>query len=190
MEVISILSATERANRLATQAKATRPRPPYNILFPSSLVDRAATHLRESGIIPLEQLVLWSGYPTEQGVVLESLLLPETEATWGWVHILPHEQPTIIDWLQSNGQLMFVEAHTHGNGQRATELSDEDRRHPAGRNDGFITLIVPGYAERGIDLDQAGVWECTNLVWRRMPLMDVRSRLRVVSDEEGRDALL
>ena len=189
MDVISLLSDPEIATYLATHGRPSRPQPPYPLTFPAGLVDRAARHLQANGRRELEQLVLWSGYPTASGVVITALLLPETEATWGWVHILPAEQPKIVDWLHTHRQLLFAEAHTHGDGPRATEMSDEDRRHPAGRQDGFLTIIVPGYASRGIDFLQAGVWECRDLVWHKLAMQEVRARLHVIDDREVRHGL-
>lgn len=188
MNCIALLSEEELARR-GTGGRPARPRPPYTLFFPAGLVGRAAAHLQDNGRLGLEQLALWSGYPTEVGVVIAGLLLPETEATWGWVHILPGEQPRIVDWLRARGQLLFAESHTHGDGPRATELSDEDRRHPAGRQDGFLTIIVPGYARRGIDFARTGVWECRALEWVRLSPEETGARLRIVGDEEARHAL-
>ncbi len=188
MEAVELLREAEMARR-AARGRPARPRPPYPLLFPAGLVDRAAEHLQGNGRLGLEQLVLWSGYPTAAAVIIAGLLLPETEATWGWVHVLPDEQPRIVDWLRAHGQLLFAESHTHGVGPRATELSDEDRRHPAGRQDGFLTIIVPGYARRGIDFARAGVWECRALEWAKLSANEVGARLRIVNDEVARHAL-
>ena len=189
VDVVTVYTEAEMQAYLAVHGRTTRPTPPYAVLFPALLVTHAVQHLQASGQKRLEQLVLWGGYATTHGVVLASLLLPETEATWGWVHILPEEQPKITEWLHNHGQLLFVEAHTHGFGPRATELSAEDRRHPAGRQDGFFTLIVPGYAGSGIDFSQAGVWECRDLSWTRLTPDQVRSRLHVIEEGEVRHVL-
>jgi len=180
----------ELDRRLTTAGRTARPAPPYAVFFPECLITRAASHLWQNGRHGLEQIVLWAGYPTPQGVALTTLLLPETEAEPLWVRILPAEQPKIVAWLHRYGQLLFVEAHTHGDGPFATELSEEDRRHPAGRQDGFLTVIVTGYARHGIHLPGAGVWECQRLIYRRVPSAEVTRRLRVVTDEEVRRVLI
>lgn len=190
MNHVSILSEAEMVERRVRSGRPSRPAVPYSLLFPVSLVQHAEVHLGENGARGLEQVVLWGGYVTAGGVVLTSLLLPETEAEPFWVRILPSEQPLIASWLRQHGQLLFVESHTHGDGPFATELSAEDRRHPAGRQDGFLTLIVTGYARHGIDFSRAGVWECRELVYRRLEAADVARRLRVVEDKEARDALV
>jgi hypothetical protein len=189
VNVLTLLSEDELRRQLVNRGSSSRPSPPYSIIFPALLVEQAAHHLWQQGQQRLEQLALWAGTPTSQGIVITALLLPETEATWGWVHVLPAEQPRIVDWLRRYGQLLFAESHTHGDGPWATELSDEDRRHPAGRQNGFLTIIVPGYARDGIDFRRAGVWECRELSWYRLPLQAIRDRLRMVSDQEARDAL-
>lgn len=190
MEVVSVLTEAELEQRLVLTGRSARPIPPYPVLFPERLIVQAASHLHQSGRRGLEQLVLWAGYPTPQGVALTTLLLPETEAEPLWVRIRPADQPKIVTWLRRYGQLLFVEAHTHGDGPFATELSEEDRRHPAGRQEGFLTMIVTGYARHGIDFRRAGVWECRHLNYQRVPSAEVTRRLRVVTDEEVRHVLI
>ena len=189
MDIMTIYTEAEMKTYLVIHGRTIRPVPPYALLFPSSLVIYAAHHLQANGRKRLEQLVLWAGYATPHGVVLASLLLPKTQATWGWVHVLPEEQTQIAKWLHNHGQLLFVEAHTHGSGPRATELSDEDRRHPAGRQNGFLTLIIPGYADNGIDFSQAGVWECRDLSWVRLAPDQICSYLHIVQDKEMQNVL-
>jgi hypothetical protein len=189
VKVFSLLSESELLQQLADRGRASRPSPPYPIIFPVSLVMQAAHHLWEHGRRRLEQLVLWAGTPTSDGVVMTALMLPQTEADWGWVHVLPPEQPHIVDWLRCHGQLLFAESHTHGSGPWATEMSEEDRRHPAGRQNGFLTIIIPGYARHGIDFGRAGVWECRDLVWHKLTAQAVRDHLRVVADQEARNVL-
>lgn len=190
MRVESILSSEEMKQQLNRAGRPARPQPPYRMLFPESLVAHATQYLRASGVVPLEQLVLWSGCPTAEGVVVTAVLMPETEATWGWVHVLPPEQPKIVAWLREHGQLLFAESHTHGSGPRATELSCEDRRHPAGRQEGFLTIIVTDYARLGIQFERAGVWKCRNLEWVRMSPQGVREQLLIVTDAEARRVLV
>lgn len=189
VNILSLLTEDELRQHLVDSGRPLRPSPPYPVIFPTSLVAQAAHHLWQHGQHTLEQLVLWAGIPTPNGVVITALMLPATEATRGWVHVLPTEQLRIVDWLRHCGQLLFVESHTHGDGPWATELSDEGRRHPAGRQDSFLTIIIPAYARDGIDFSRAGVWECRGLVWRKLPSHAVRNRLRVVPDQEARDAL-
>lgn len=116
MDVVTIYTEAQMQAYLEAHGRTARPAPPYTVLFPALLVTLATHHLQTSGHKRLEQLVLWGGYSTPHGIVLASLLLPETEANWGWVHILPEEQPKITEWLHNHGQLLFVEAHTHGFG--------------------------------------------------------------------------
>lgn len=84
VDVRSILSESEMQALVAQHGRATRPEPPYPILFSVSLLIQATVHLQANGRIQHEQLVLWGGYAAPQGVLLTSLLLPETEATWDW----------------------------------------------------------------------------------------------------------
>ncbi len=111
MDVVTIYTEAQMQAYLEAHGRTARPASPYAVLFPALLVTHAIHHLQASGHKRLEQLVLWGGYTTPHGVVLASLLLPETEANWGWVHILPEEQPKITEWLHNHGQLLFVEAH-------------------------------------------------------------------------------
>lgn len=183
MEILNILSESQIKQYNDTHERRVRPKPPYKLLFPKSLIEQGSKHLQINGGQGLEQLILWSGYPTENGVMLTSLLLPLTEASWGNVIVVPSEQQAIVTYLKSSNQLMFVEAHTHGFGKNATLISEEDRRHPAGRQNGFLTLIIPGYANEGINFMQAGVWQCISLEWIRLKPQEVQARLLIVEDE-------
>lgn len=185
--VHSLLSHTQLECRLQKHGRGVRPRPPYPLSLPAPLVRLAEEHLRQNGKLGVEQLVLWGGYPSASGVVVTSLFLPETIALPGWVAILPDEQPLIATWLHEHGQLLFAEAHTHGEGIRATEISTEDCRYPVGRQEGFLTIIVPDYARGGIDLHRAGIWEYRDREWARLPGREVARRLRVVSKKEALD---
>lgn len=181
MKVHSLLTKVEMEEQQASRGRPVRPCPPYSWTFAQSLIEQATKHLQQNGQDGLEQLVLWGGYPTPQGVVISTLFMPDTEATWGWVHILPAEQPHIAEWLYSHGQLLFCETHTHrGEGPGATQISEEDRRHPASRHNGFLTVIVPGYARHGVDFRRAGLWECQGLEWLEMPRQEAISRLHLV----------
>lgn len=150
---------------------------------------RGAGHLWENGRNGLEELVLWSGYPIHNGVLLSSLLLPTTQASWGWVGIGSAEQLEISKWLVGHGQLLFVETHTHGTGRYATEMSGEDRRHPVSRQDGFLTMIVTDYGRRGIDFRHVGVWEYRESMWAKLSVVEKTRRLIRISDKEARHAL-
>jgi hypothetical protein len=68
-------------------------------------------------------------------------------------------------------------------------MSQEDRRHPAGRQDGFLTMIVPAYAQNGVDLGRMGVWECRDLIWQKLSPQEVKGRIRIGENEEIRYAL-
>ncbi len=188
MEVVTILT-DEEATTVKARGAPIRPAPPFPLHFPAGLVNRARAHLLRNGKRELEELVLWSGYWDGEAVRLVSLLLPETVATWGSVTIVHSEQPVIADWLYDRGQLLFVEAHTHGAGPWATELSPVDRRYPISRQNGFLTVIVPNYAQDGLSFGISGVWECRASEWARLPATEA-ARLRVMEDSAVRRALV
>jgi hypothetical protein len=185
MEVISVLSDTSNAQPADSPPK--RPESPFRLLFPRGLVEAATRHLQVRGSDGCEELVLFAGVPVGGEVLIPSLLLPQTNSTWGHVEIVKSEQPLISDWLVTNKQLLFVESHTHGGRSRwSTKISGVDVAHPVSVRNGFLTVIVPAYAEDGIDFMEAGVWECRQLKWRRLTKRDVTQRFAVVPDEEVR----
>lgn len=190
METQSILTTDQVRSLSAKRGLALRPQPLVSIRFPVSLLGKAASQLQENGHRSLEQLVLWSGYANPTGALLVSLLMPKTTATWGTVTIVKTELPIIAEWLFEHGQLLFVEMHTHGPGSCATELSPIDRAHPVGRQNGFLTFIIPEYAKAGIDLATAGIWECLSQDWKRVSPDKSRVRFSVVPDAELTHELL
>ena len=190
MQAHSVLSEAESAQLKARRDRPIRPRPPMSFVAPASLIDLAVAHLRGNGRDELEQLVLLGGYAGDERVLLVTLLLPETIATWGRVEIVRSEQPKIVDWLYEHGQLLYVEAHTHGSGIDAEELSCTDRKYPAGRTRGFIAIVVTHYAANGIDPRAFGMWEYEPPLWNRVPARVAVERFRIVADREIRDELL
>jgi len=179
MRVVSV------AADIAARERVRRSEPPFPLVFPESLIDAATEHLRRQGVQGNEELVLFAGVPVDDRVLITSLLMPDTIATWGHVEIVRSEQPLIAEWLVRNHQLLFVEMHTHG-GRSAwsTRISSVDTAHPVSVRNGFLTVIVPAHAEDGIDFAVAGVWECMQLSWRRLSKRDVGSRFTVVPDQE------
>lgn len=184
--IIDDESAAELARR---RGFARRPAPPLSFVLPSDLIAPAEAHLRQNGRRGLEQLVLWAGYPEGDRALITSLLMPETVATWGSVTIVRSELPRIAEWLFERGQLLFIEMHTHGRGPSATELSDTDRTFPIGRQPGFITVIVPAYADGGIEFERAGVWEHCPPEWLEMGLAEVRRRFSITPAEDIREPI-
>jgi len=188
MEVISVLGAEGDVGTADKPPK--RPESPFRMLFPLGLLEAATRHLQVRGIDGCEELALFAGVPVGGEVLIASLLLPQTNSTWGHVEIVKSEQPILSDWLVANRQLLFVESHTHGGRSRwSTKISGVDVAHPVSVRDGFLTVIVPAYAEDGINFTTAGVWECRQLKWRRLNNSQVKQRFSVVSDDEVRGRL-
>jgi hypothetical protein len=185
MEVISVLRAAADVGTADRPSK--RPESPFRLLFPLGLVEAATRHLQVRGSDGCEELALFAGIPVCGEVLIVSLLLPQTNSTWGHVEIVKSEQSVLSEWLVANRQLLFVESHTHGGRSRwSTKISGVDVAHPVSVRDGFLTVIVPAYAEDGIDFTTAGVWECRQLKWRRLNNRQVKERLLVVLDDEVR----
>lgn len=176
MEVLSISAPNGRV-------RPVRPEPPFNLVFPQNLIDAGTEHLR--GRLGCEELVLYSGVVIDGDVLITSLLMPDTIASWGHVEIVRTEQPVIVDWLREQRELLFVEMHTHGGRSRwSTRISSVDTAHPVSVRNGFLTVIVPAHAEDGIDFAAAGVWECSQLAWSRLSKRQVARRISVVSEDE------
>jgi hypothetical protein len=180
MDVVSVISSESVAG-----TPPVRPESPFPLVFPQELLESAAAHLCQRGDDACEQMVLFAGVPANGTALITTLLLPDTKSSWGHVEVVRSEQPAIAEWLVEHRQLLFVESHTHGGrGARSTKISSIDTATPVSIRDGFLTVIVPAYAQDGIDFRTAGVWECHRLKWRRLSIRDVASRFSAVSTEE------
>lgn len=177
-----IYHAVPEQKLFSLRSKRNRPVPPFQVSIVDGILDRSEPALQAKGALHLEEMVLWSGYPLEREIIITTALFPNTESS-GLHLLLPKpEQLALMSHLREYSQLLFCDVHTHpGN----IPLSEADRRHPVGRQNGFLTVIVPDYAERGLSLETSRIWQLGNGIWSEIRRADVAKYFRIISPDEA-----
>lgn len=164
------------------KAKRNRPIPPFRISIVEGIFDRTEPVLQAKGALHLEEMVLWSGYSLEDEIVITTALFPKTESSGLHILLPKPEQLALMSHLRTYNQLLFCDVHTHPDD---IPLSEADRRQPVGRQNGFLTVIVPDYGQRGLSLTTCRIWQHGNGIWSELPKAEITKRFRIISTDEA-----
>lgn len=89
-------------------------------------------------------------------------------------------QSAHVDLLEHLGPGLFTLAKVHSHPGRAY-LSDTDEENPHFRHDGAFSIIVPDFAQRGLDdLADCAVFRFSSREWRQLSSQDVEAAFEVV----------
>jgi hypothetical protein len=180
---MQIWHATKDINQLSKCfTNLPRPHPPFKITLLDGILQQSEKALIPKGLLGMEEMVLWAGYPLASEILITSVLMPRTDSDAGHITLPKDEQAHVIEELITLGQLLFADAHTHpGN----IPLSIADRIHPVGRTQGFLTVIVPYYCQRGMTLGNCQFWQVNHNSWLEMQPTEKREQIKIISAEEA-----
>jgi hypothetical protein len=132
----------------------------------------------------VERYVWWGGYFTSDGDAQVSTAVCADAAThYGTVRLTAAQLQVMQLKLRSLDQVLIAELHTHPPG--AGGQNEVDAAHPGATYPGFITVVVPDFAQpRFYDLSQCYVYEyLDNLRWRELSDQEILDRF--VIEEAG-----
>ncbi|RXG87360.1 hypothetical protein EAS62_36075 [Bradyrhizobium zhanjiangense] len=132
----------------------------------------------------VERYVWWGGYFGADGdAQVVTALGAETRTSYGKVHLTAPQLQALQSKLRALDQVLIAELHTHPPG--ADGQNSVDAAHPAAVYPGFITVVVPDFAQpRFHDLSTCHVYEyVSNLRWRQFDPAAIRERF--VIEESG-----
>jgi hypothetical protein len=132
----------------------------------------------------VERYVWWGGYFTQNGdAQVLTALGAETRTSYGNVHLTAQQLQVLQSKLRALDQVLIAELHTHPPG--AGGQNSVDAAHPAATYPGFVTIVVPDFAQpRFHDLAACHVYEyIANLRWRQLNAATIRERF--VIEESG-----
>ena len=123
----------------------------------------------------VERSVWWGGYfSTEGDAQVVTALGAETRTSYGKVHLTAPQLQALQSKLRALDQILIAELHTHPPG--AGGQNCVDAAHPAAIYPGFITIVVPDFAQPCFhDLSACHVYEyISNLRWRQLNAAAIR----------------
>jgi hypothetical protein len=132
----------------------------------------------------VERYVWWGGYFTLDGdAQIVTALSAETRTSYGNIHLSAAQLQGLQSKLRALDQVLIAELHTHPPG--AGGQNNVDAAHPAATYPGFVTIVVPDFAQpRFYDLSACHVYEyILNLRWRHLGVAEVRNRF--IIEEAG-----
>lgn len=163
---------------------ATRTCPPVKqYLFQDTTLGLLTSWFQDAGRHGVEDVAVGAGYPTVDGDALVAAVLhPNAERALGW-----YEQRDGSAWDDlyqfghRNGMYYLLQIHTHPPGCSTLHSLRDDAGSFSDRL-GFVSIVVPDFARRGVDLHdrQVTVHERIATGWRVWPHEEARERLRVV----------
>lgn len=117
------------------------------------VVERTEDHLLSAGAAGNEGLVLWAGQRTGRNVGVDTAIVPAQHAirreTEVGVMVPGEELHRINVWLHRNERLLLAQVHSHPG---AAYLSDTDEAFTVVAVVGGLSIIIPDFARRGLNL--------------------------------------
>jgi hypothetical protein len=127
-----------------------------------------------------ECYVWWGGYFTGSGDgQVVTAICPDIPTSYGRIHLGMREISTLHSQLRALDQVLLVELHSHPPG--AGGQNDVDAAHPAAPYRGFISIVVPNFAQPCLyDLRQTYVYEYSRAnEWRELDSAEIARRFVV-----------
>lgn len=102
-----------------------------------------------------EGVVYWFGLEFGDKAVITTLVVPDADTTYGCISTTPEANGEALGVIVGTPLVLIGQAHSHpGNGVRHSPFDD---RETFARFDGAISVVVPYYARRGVNLNRCGV---------------------------------
>lgn len=102
-----------------------------------------------------EGVVYWFGLEFGDKAVVTTLVVPNAETSYGCISTTPEANGEALGVIVGTPLVLIGQAHSHpGNGVRHSQFDD---RETFARFEGAISVVVPHYARRGVDLRCCGV---------------------------------
>lgn len=102
-----------------------------------------------------EGVVYWFGLEFGDKAVVTTLVVPDADTSYGCISTTPEANGEALGVIVGTPLVLIGQAHSHpGSGVRHSPFDD---RETFARFEGAISVVVPHYARRGVDLRRCGV---------------------------------
>ena len=102
-----------------------------------------------------EGVVYWFGFELGDKSVVTTLIVPDADTSHGCISTSPEVNAEVLSRIVGTPLALLGQAHSHpGNKVRHSWVDDRDT---FARFDGAISVVVPYFARRGINLRRCGV---------------------------------
>jgi proteasome lid subunit RPN8/RPN11 len=157
--------------------------PTPSIWLSTGLLDHTTAVLRASGgdQEAHEGIAYWAGHRAGDDAFVTTCIAPAATTTWGSFDTSARANARVVMYLANAGLELIGQVHSHPG--RSVEHSDGDDERALMPYEGFLSIVVPYYASRGMrPLTTCGIHVFENSRFRRLGPSDVEARFRVVDD--------
>ena len=128
-----------------------------------------------------EGIVYWFGFDDGSRSVVTTLIVPDAEANWGCVATSAEANAEAVMSVFGTPLVLIAQAHSHPGVD--VNHSDVDDRQSFPRFEGAVSVVVPHFAKKGIELSCCGVHRFIDGKYRILNWQDVPNHLVVVPGE-------
>jgi proteasome lid subunit RPN8/RPN11 len=147
----------------------------------ADVLDRTAKILRQSGDAdgPHEGVAYWAGRRAGHECFITTCIAPAARTTYGSFDTSAHTNARVVMYLGGAGLELLGQVHSHPGG--CVDHSDGDDERALMPYPGFISVIVPHYARRGMHpLRICGVHVFESTGFRRLTDSEIEGAFHVV----------
>lgn len=152
------------------------------LLITRTLLDRTAELLASfAERRPAEGVVYWFGVELGTTSIVTTLVVPDADTSWGCVRTSPEANAEALSAIVGTPLILLGQAHSHpAHGVRHSPFDD---RETFARFDGAVSVVVPFFGRRGINLRRCGVHRHASGRFRVVPPSQVEQQVRVLPGE-------
>lgn len=152
------------------------------VLITRTLLDRTAELLASfAEQHQAEGVVYWFGIELGSSAVVTTLVVPNADTRWGCVRTSPEANAEALSVIVGTPLVLIGQAHSHpANGVRHSRVDDQET---FARFDGAVSVVVPYFGRRGLNLRRCGVHRHISGEFRVVPPSQVGRHIRVLPGE-------
>ncbi|HEX9929513.1 MAG TPA: hypothetical protein VGB02_13325 [Pyrinomonadaceae bacterium] len=125
-----------------------------------------------------EGIVYWFGLEMEEKSVVTSLIVPDADTSWGCISTSPEANAEVLRLIVGTPLILLGQAHSHpGNKVRH---SDIDNRQTFASFEGSISIVVPYFGKKGINLRRCGIHRHVSGSFKLISPKEIEKHLVVV----------
>jgi hypothetical protein len=125
-----------------------------------------------------EGVVYWFGMELEEKSVVTTLIVPDADTTWGCISTSPEVNAEALTVIIGTPLVLLGQAHSHP--ANHVRHSDVDNRLTFASFEGAISVVVPYFARRGINLRRCGIHRHINGAFRIISPKQIENHIVVI----------
>lgn len=134
-----------------------------------------------SGPEASEGIVYWFGFDTAEASVVTTLMVPDAVASWGCISTSAEANAEVLLSVVGTPLILIGQAHSHpGSDVRHSPIDD---RQTFPRFEGAISVVVPYFARRRVDLLKCGIHRFNGGAYEIVPPKSNEEHLVVLPGE-------